>query len=151
MQHVEPMPLNHHRQQHPLRPVASKLRASSRTRGEHAPHPAIPAWRTQAWILPALTRPERAPLYYSLAALYAVPLLRNGFDFDAYVWTMYALMIVHVQVRGGGAQGPRSSHVCAACVACGACVACCSTHAQGSPCMAHDHTMCLVERERGRG
>lgn len=53
----------------------------------------------QAWILPALTNPERAPLYYSLAALYAAPLLRNGFDLDSYVWAMWALMIVHIQVR----------------------------------------------------
>lgn len=52
----------------------------------------------QAWILPALSNPERSSLYWSYSLLYCVPLLRNGFDIDGYVLAMLVLGILHVQV-----------------------------------------------------
>jgi hypothetical protein len=64
----------------------------------------------QAWILPALQisgptagdrdkQQQRSSLYYAYCALYAVPLLRNGFDFlDGYSILMLLLCITHVQV-----------------------------------------------------
>ncbi|KAF5838290.1 hypothetical protein DUNSADRAFT_3086, partial [Dunaliella salina] len=52
-----------------------------------------------AWILPALTNPERSSLYWAFSLLYCVPLLRNGFDIDGYVLAMLVLGILHVQAE----------------------------------------------------
>lgn len=70
---------------------------------------------TQAWILPALSNPDRAPLYWSYALLYCTPLLRNGFDIDGYVWAMLALGAVHIQVGGGGGGGMALRAACTGC------------------------------------
>ncbi len=58
-------------------------------------HPRTPR---QAWVLPAMSYPELASMYYSYCALYSVPLLRSGFDFDGYTVLMLVLCVAHVQV-----------------------------------------------------
>lgn len=65
----------------------------------------------QAWVLPALTNPERSPLYLTYCLLYATPLLLEGFDVtDKYCLAMLALGALHVQVGllGDGRGGVRS-------------------------------------------
>lgn len=53
---------------------------------------------SQAWVLAGISDDRRAPLYYGLAALYALPLLRSGFELDSFAIGMLLLGIVHVQV-----------------------------------------------------
>ena len=53
----------------------------------------------QAWILPALQNPDRAALFYTYAALYSYPLLKDGFDIEGYTLVMLLLGIIHIQVR----------------------------------------------------
>ena len=48
----------------------------------------------------ALDDPQRARLYYLLAAVYAVPSLRNGFTLDSFSIACLLLGIAHVQARG---------------------------------------------------
>lgn len=52
----------------------------------------------QAWVLGALQSEAPRP-YYWAAALYALPLLRNGLDQDWFSWTLLLLGVAHVQVR----------------------------------------------------
>ncbi|KAG1676047.1 hypothetical protein FOA52_014912 [Chlamydomonas sp. UWO 241] len=47
-------------------------------------------------------------LYYAYAALYAAPLLRSGFDLDAYSLAMIMLCVVHVQVERIAAIEPET-------------------------------------------
>lgn len=55
-------------------------------------------FREQAWVFAALEDEENARTYYYLAALYALPLLRSGFDFDWFTITMLLAGVAHVQV-----------------------------------------------------
>mmetsp|Transcript_36413 Transcript_36413/g.81030 ORF Transcript_36413/g.81030 Transcript_36413/m.81030 type:complete len:312 (-) Transcript_36413:698-1633(-) len=59
----------------------------------------IPLFNWLTWVLPALQDDSRAALYYSYAALYIVPLLRSGFDFDTHTLLMLFLCAVHVQME----------------------------------------------------
>jgi hypothetical protein len=52
----------------------------------------------QAWVLGALQSEAPRP-YYWAAALYVLPLLRNGLDQDWFSWTLLLLGAAHVQVR----------------------------------------------------
>lgn len=58
----------------------------------------LPLFNWLAWILPAL-QSNRSLVYYTYAAVYAYPLLRNGFDQDWYSTLMFAACIVHLQVE----------------------------------------------------
>jgi hypothetical protein len=73
----------------------------------------IPLFSWTAWVLPALTQPERSPLYYAYAALYACPLLLHGFDMEGYTLLLTALGAAHVQVHAvitlGGCNLPAAS------------------------------------------
>jgi hypothetical protein len=51
----------------------------------------------QAWVLGALQSEAPRP-YYWAAALYTLPLLRNGLDQDWFSWTLLLLGVAHVQV-----------------------------------------------------
>jgi hypothetical protein len=51
----------------------------------------------QAWVFQALESDNR--IYYGYAALYALPLFRNGFDQDWFSITLLLACVVHVQVR----------------------------------------------------
>jgi hypothetical protein len=66
--------------------------------------------RLQAWVFGALdvtgeTNP-RAPLYYLYAAVYGLPLVRNGFDQDSFSVGLLLLGALHLQV-GAAAAGRR--------------------------------------------
>lgn len=52
----------------------------------------------QAWVLGALQSDSPRPYYYA-AALYALPLLRNGLELDWFSWALLLVGIVHIQVR----------------------------------------------------
>lgn len=64
-------------------------------------------------MLGALQSDDPRP-YYWAAALYALPLLRNGLDLDWFSWTLLLLGVVHVQVGKlhvlGAALGIQGSH-----------------------------------------
>ena len=62
----------------------------------------------QAWIFAAVDS-DNPRLYYWFAALYALPLLRNGFDFDWFTWAMLGAGVVHVQVGGSAGWQDRYS------------------------------------------
>jgi len=68
----------------------------------------IPLFNWTAWVLPALTQPERAPLYLSYAALYATPLLLEGFSIGGYTVAMLLLGVLHVQVERIVATEPQT-------------------------------------------
>eukprot|EP00798_Chlamydomonas_sp_ICE-L_P023029 gene23029-30222_t len=69
----------------------------------------IPIFGFVAWVLPAITAgpsnpsstsataPSPASLYYAYSALYALPVLRSGFDFDSYSFLMLVLCVAHVE------------------------------------------------------
>lgn len=56
----------------------------------------IPLFNYTAWVLGALQSEAPRP-YYWAAALYALPLLRNGLDQDWFSWTLLLLGVAHVQ------------------------------------------------------
>lgn len=56
----------------------------------------IPLFNYTAWVLGALQSETPRP-YYWAAALYALPLLRNGLDQDWFSWTLLLLGVAHVQ------------------------------------------------------
>lgn len=62
----------------------------------------------QAWILGALQSDSPRP-YYWAAALYALPLLRNGFDQDWFSISMLLLGAAHIQVGYTGPHCPMHS------------------------------------------
>jgi hypothetical protein len=82
--------------------VCTPLSAASQ-QPPHRPVPPQPLNRKphQAWVLAALEDEARAPSYYGFAALYALPLLRTGFEIDGFSIAMLLTGIAQVQVRGG--------------------------------------------------
>ena len=54
----------------------------------------------QAWVFAALDDEEASTLYYSLAFIYALPYLGNGFELDGFALLSLAICILHVQVGG---------------------------------------------------
>ncbi|KAF6259889.1 hypothetical protein COO60DRAFT_1700630 [Scenedesmus sp. NREL 46B-D3] len=56
----------------------------------------IPLFNYTAWVLGALQSEAPRP-YYWAAALYTLPLLRNGLEQDWFSWTLLLLGVVHVQ------------------------------------------------------
>lgn len=53
----------------------------------------------QAWVFAAVDDETQAAKYYAFAAVYAVPLLRNGFTFDGFLAAAVLFCAVHVQVN----------------------------------------------------
>lgn len=86
---------------HPPKPAPTHLRPPTRHHTRRGP---------QAWVFAALEDEERARLYYWFAALYALPLLRNGFDFDGFSVAMLLVGVAHVQV--GGCLGAKLAKRC---------------------------------------
>jgi len=66
---------------------------------------AFPLFNWLAWIFAAVDS-DNPRLYYWFAALYALPLLRNGFDFDWFTWAMLGAGVVHVQAARIAATEP---------------------------------------------
>lgn len=54
---------------------------------------------TQAWIFAAQEDSDKARQYYTFAALYALPLLTNGFNQDAFSIAAVLACAAHVQVQ----------------------------------------------------
>ena len=52
----------------------------------------------QAWVFAAFEDPERAPIYYTNALIYAVPALSRGFNLDTFSVLCLLAGIAHVQV-----------------------------------------------------
>ena len=52
----------------------------------------------QAWIFAAIDDEAQAAKYYAYAAVYALPLLRNGFTIDSFLVAAVLLCAAHVQV-----------------------------------------------------
>lgn len=76
----------------------------------HARLRTAPPHCCQAWVFAALDDEDgKARLYYWFAALYALPLLRSGFDFDWFTIAMLVTGIAHVQVWQ---PAPRMARVC---------------------------------------
>jgi hypothetical protein len=59
-------------------------------------------------VFAALDDDDASTLYWSLAFIYALPYLGNGFQLDGFALVSLALCIVHVQVGGP----PRSATQC---------------------------------------
>jgi hypothetical protein len=59
----------------------------------------------QAWVLPAILRPDRLTLFSLYALLYAAPLLKEGFEVEKYTIVMLILGQIHIQVRSYGGSG----------------------------------------------
>ena len=53
----------------------------------------------QAWVFAAIDDEEQATKYYAFAAVYALPLLRNGFTFDGFLAAAVLVCAAHVQVQ----------------------------------------------------
>ena len=54
----------------------------------------------QAWVFAAFEDPQRAPIYYTNALIYAVPALSRGFNLDTFSVLCLLAGIAHVQVHG---------------------------------------------------
>ncbi len=52
----------------------------------------------QAWVFAAFEDPQRAPIYYTNALIYAVPALSRGFNLDTFSVLCLLAGIAHVQV-----------------------------------------------------
>ena len=53
----------------------------------------------QAWVFAAIDDEEQAAKYYAFAAVYTLPLLRNGFTFDGFLAAAVLICAAHVQVK----------------------------------------------------
>ena len=58
------------------------------------------ACNAQAWVFAAFEDPERAPIYYTNALIYAAPALSRGFNLDTFSVLCLLAGVVHVQVHG---------------------------------------------------
>jgi hypothetical protein len=71
------------------------------------PPPPPPGAPPQGWVFAALEDQERARTYYWFAALYALPLLHSGLEFDRFSLAMLLTGAAHMQVRQAtAARGP---------------------------------------------
>lgn len=52
----------------------------------------------QAWVFAAIDDEAQAAKYYAFAAVYALPLIRNGFQIDLFLVAAVLLCAAHVQV-----------------------------------------------------
>lgn len=52
----------------------------------------------QAWVFAAIDDDAQAAKYYAFAAIYTLPLLRNGFTFDGFLAAAVLICAAHVQV-----------------------------------------------------
>ena len=52
----------------------------------------------QAWVFAAIDDEDQAAKFYVFAAVYALPLIRNGFHFDAFLVAAVLICAAHVQV-----------------------------------------------------
>ena len=52
----------------------------------------------QAWVFAAIDDETQAAKYYAFAAVYALPLIRNGFQFDSFLAAAVLMCAAHVQV-----------------------------------------------------
>lgn len=52
----------------------------------------------QAWVFAAIDDEAQAAKYYAFAAVYTLPLLRNGFTLDGFVAIAVLICAAHVQV-----------------------------------------------------
>jgi hypothetical protein len=68
----------------------------------------LPAAAAQAWVFAALDDEEASVLYYSLAFIYALPYLANGFELDAFALLALLICVVHVQVWAAGTSRSRA-------------------------------------------
>ena len=59
----------------------------------------------QAWIFAAIDDDAQAAKYYAFAAVYALPLLRNGFTFDGFLVAAVLICAAHVQVNNPSLVG----------------------------------------------
>ena len=58
-----------------------------------------PSLILQAWVFAAIDDEEQATKYYTFAAVYTLPLLRNGFTFDGFLAAAVLVCAAHVQVE----------------------------------------------------
>ncbi|KAI8469746.1 MAG: hypothetical protein J3K34DRAFT_521893 [Monoraphidium minutum] len=68
----------------------------------------LPLFNWLAWVFAALEEEGQARYYYGLAALYALPLLRTGFDLDAFAVALLAVGAAHVQAERIAATEPET-------------------------------------------
>ncbi len=52
----------------------------------------------QAWVFAAIDDEAQAAKFYTFAAVYALPLIRNGFHFDSFLVAAVLICAAHVQV-----------------------------------------------------
>lgn len=64
----------------------------------------------QAWVFAAIDDEEQAAKYYAFAAVYTLPLLRNGFTFDGFLAAAVLICAAHVQVKGLHFVSKQDSH-----------------------------------------
>ena len=54
---------------------------------------------SQAWVFAAIDDEAQAAKYYAFAAVYTLPLLRNGFTLDGFLTIAVLICAAHVQVH----------------------------------------------------
>ncbi|KAA6426412.1 MAG: hypothetical protein FRX49_03523, partial [Trebouxia sp. A1-2] len=59
----------------------------------------IPLFNWTAWVFAAIDDETQAAKYYAFAAVYALPLIRNGFQFDSFLAVAVLLCAAHVQLE----------------------------------------------------
>lgn len=59
----------------------------------------IPLFNWTAWVFAAIDDETQAAKYYAFAAVYALPLIRNGFQFDSFLAAAVLMCAAHVQLE----------------------------------------------------